>query len=204
MAAESDARSKKALELASLAASGCSDIGLRLPDDSARMLVKHFAAIAPPDSELVASSSRVDMDAGGRGGGVSVKPGNVRLNMRQLVSAIASGVLTVVGAVQLPWTAVFGALVIWNNLFAASRVALSESDASVLWTLWLNRDDENTVAEAGLLGRVNEERRRHGRADLAQRDLDESLQRLSRLQSIERAADKSRWWLREWVSVKYN
>jgi hypothetical protein len=143
------------------------------------------------------------MDSGGMGGGVSVKPGNVRLNMRQLVKCIASGVITIVGVVQLPWTAVFGALVIWDDLYAGTRIELSESDASVMWTLWLNRDEDHTVAERGLLQKVNEERHKYGATELTQRELDDSLQRLSTLRSIERANDESRWWLREWVRVRY-
>lgn len=201
MEAETDPVREKVAELASLVVSGCSRIGQPLPESTARLLVQRYASITPPEHKSVLQM--VTMSVGGRGGGASVKPGNIRLDIRHLVTGIASGVLTVVGVVQAPWTAIFGALVIWDSLYAGARIELSESDASVLWTLWLLCDDKHTMAEIGLLAKVNAERGKYGRVALTQQDLDDSLQRLTRIQSIERADDESRWWLREWVRVNY-
>ena len=133
-----------------------------------------------------------------------MKPGNILLDMRRLITAVASGVLTVVGVAEVPWTAVFGALVLWDTLYAGARIELSEREAAVLWTLWLLRDGAYTAPQAGLLEAVNVERERYGRSRLTQQEFDDALRKLERISSIEQSSnDPSRWWLREWVRITY-
>ena len=196
---ESDGKSG---ELAQVVAAACAGIGEPMDEKSVAAIIGCFAVITPPEYRFVVRMVR--MNEGGRDGGDSLKPGNILLNMRQLVTAIAGGVLTVIGVVQMPWTAVFGALVLWDTLYAAAKSELSERDASVLWTLWLLRDSKETVADAGLLDAVNAERAKYGRNPITEQELLDALRRLVSIGSIKRSTqDKSRWWLREWVRVKY-
>lgn len=59
-------------------------------------IIGNFIKITPPEKEKI----RMDLilfRQGGRGGGRSVKPGNLLLDMRKLMTPIASGVLTTAG-----------------------------------------------------------------------------------------------------------
>ena len=62
--------------------------------------------------------------------GTSTKPGNVTLNMRKLAVAIASGALTITGAIATPWTLLLGALVTWDSLWSCLQLDLGEIEAS--------------------------------------------------------------------------
>jgi len=202
MDTNADQTAKKKAELAQMFSKACGCFGDPIEEARASNFIDHFASITPP--QYSTSLSFMKMDPGGEGGAESVKPGNIVLNISRLVTAVASGVLTAVGVVEIPWTAVFGALVVWNTLYSAARVKISERDASVMWTLWLRRDEELTVPDAGLLKAVNAERKKHGQRPLRSTELRDALNKLKRIRSIERSSkDDSRWWLREWVRVTY-
>jgi hypothetical protein len=142
------------------------------------------------------------------GGGeeaVSIKPFNILLNMRRLIQAITGGVIAFSGVPTMPWLAVVAALFVWCTLYEAATEKLSEKDASVLWTLWVRRDTQNnTIPDAGLLRKVNAERKKYGHTRISPEELKESLDHLVHIKSIERySEDETRWWLREWVKVTY-
>jgi hypothetical protein len=193
---------RKASELAHLLENVYSTQGIQLGPGMALALVKEFATItAPEDSGTL---GLVIMRTAGRGGGRSAKPGNIAFDMPKLIKALSAGVLTTVAAFHTPWTAVFGAIILWDRLYAGACIDLSENEASVLWTMWQLRDEEGTVAHDGLLGSVNVERQKYGRTELSARELDDALGKLEEIATIERFSKyKSRWWLREWVRVKY-
>lgn len=165
-------------------------------------ILHHFATITPPEES--SQLKLITIRPGGHRGGSSTKPGNVTLNMRKLVIAIASGILTIVGAFAAPWTLVLGALVTWDSLWSCLQLNLSEIEASVLWTLWKNRGEDDTVAKVQVLDAVNRERGHFGKRSLSEREVEDSLEDLQRMGCIEEPAnDNSRWWLREWVIIEY-
>lgn len=167
-------------------------------------LIEKYAYISPPEKEDVGRIEFITFTPGGRGGGRSIKPGNVRLNMRKLMVAVAGGVLTVAGAISAPWTIPFAAIMVWDGVWSAIGIDINERDAAVLWTLWKHRDANNYVSEDGLLIAVNEELSANGRPNISQAELDESLELLSKISCVERASSiKGKWWLKEWVKVKY-
>lgn len=146
----------------------------------------------------------VTLSEGGRGGGTTTKPGNVVLNLRKLVVAIASGTLTITGAMAAPWALIVGALVTWDRLWSCLQLDISEVQACVLWSLWEARDDRDTVASADVVDAVNQERTAFGRQPLSTQEVDDALDDLAKMGCIERfAGDSERWWLREWIRIKY-
>ena len=68
-------------------------------DSAATALFAQFVELTAPEAP---PSSLVRVYEGGDGGGRSTKPGNVRLNMRKLFVAGASGALTLAGATVAP------------------------------------------------------------------------------------------------------
>lgn len=166
-------------------------------------IIDQFIDITPPEKEEIVLGL-ITMNTGGRGGGRSTKPGNMLLNIRKLITAVASGVLTVAGTVTAPWTAPFAAILVWDSIYTGLNVDLSEREAVVLWTLWKNRDENDCVPEAGLLDKVNSELETHGRNPMKLQELNDALGILKHIKCIERLKSaESLWWLREWVRINY-
>ena len=167
-------------------------------------VIGNFAEVDPPEKEDLFNIGLIVLNPGGRGGGRSLKPGNVRLNMLKLMHAVAGGVASVVTAINTPWLAPFVAVRTWHDLRASVDVTITERDAAVLWTMWKHRDGSNYVAEDGLLNAVDSEMAAHGHQSISQIELDDSLATLSKISTIARATSlKGNWWLREWIQVKY-
>ncbi len=141
----------------------------------------------------------------GTGGGQSTKAGNIKLNIGKLMEAVASGVLTIVDAVQLPLTAPLAALVVWVSLRRTAQVSISETDASVLYTMWAYKNADRDVPNEGLLERCNALLAKYGRPQISAQMLQRSLKTLEQIDTIERSPRNSgMWWLREWVRVSYH
>jgi hypothetical protein len=175
-------------------------------DDSdllADRVVQQFADVTAPYYE--AEPMRLmTFGEGGIGGGSTTKPGNVMLNIGKLVRAIASGILTIAGATTAPWLLVIGALVTWDALWSCLNLKLTEEHACAVWVLWENRDDNNTFPKSEVLGAVNRERTKFGMRPLSAMAIDRALDDLVKMRCIKQSAsDPERWWLREWVQIKY-
>jgi hypothetical protein len=144
----------------------------------------------------------------GSGGGQSTKAGNITLNVGKLVDALASGVLTTAGAAQLKplsLSVLLAALVIWNSLKRAAKVNISETEAAVLYTMWVHKNAENQVSEDGLLEKCNALLQKYQRPVLSKHMLTNSLKALERIRTIARSKrNPEMWWLREWVRVSYS
>lgn len=197
--AEAKRRELRILMADALARAGGAE-GLRVADIAADQF---FAVTAPYSGS--AHLEEVRMRPGGLGGASSVKPGNVFLNLRKLIIAIANGTITVAGTMVTPWLAVLGALVVWDSLSSCLQLEIGDTQASVLWGMWVSRDAKTTVAKDEVATCVNRERARFERVSLGQGEIDLALEQLLRMGCIAHFAnDPSRYWLREWVSVGYD
>ncbi|MBE9515083.1 MAG: hypothetical protein IMY79_02975 [Chloroflexi bacterium] len=171
--------------------------------NTATDVINNLIQVTPPEKEKPALEFII-MLRGGRGGGRSIKPGNMVLNIRKLITAVAGGGLTVVTAVAIPWTAPLAAIVIWDRIWSNLKLELSEREAAIIWTMWMNRDDDNCVVDADLLVKVNSELAAYRRSSISRQELDDALETLKRMRCIERSrSDPSKWGLREWVRVTY-
>ena len=173
-------------------------------DRVAAEVMQHFISVSapywePPPMEMIT------MHRGGWRGGTSTKPGNVTLNMRKLVVAIASGTLTIAGAIATPWALLPGALVTWDSLWSCLQLEIGEVEASVLWALWKHWDENSTVAKKDVKTFVNRERADFGQQSLSIKEIEYALKNLERMGCIKESRnDTGRWWLREWVDIKYD
>ncbi len=163
-------------------------------------LVKEFVTIRPPEKKTI-SFELLTISSGGKGGGTSLKPGNMILNMRKLFKTIASGVLAIPGIVHAPWTIPFFALLLWDNIWSSLKINFSERDAAIIWTLWFHRDSYNRVQKKGLLEKVNSELTNYERTLMSTQELEDSLDKLCSTKCI--VDNDKQWWLREWVRVIY-
>jgi hypothetical protein len=169
----------------------------------ANFIVDKCCKISAPEREEVAMELIV-LRPGGGGGGRSRKPGNIALNMRKLVVALASSTLAISGIVANPLLAPLGALVLWDSIVSKMELDFQEREASVIWAMWLNRNERDHVAREGLLDLVNKERQTHGRAALSALELDDACLALSKIGCIKPAKGiESAWWLCEWIQVNF-
>jgi hypothetical protein len=169
----------------------------------AAVAAEHFLTVTAPYSDA-SPLGRITMLEGGAGGAQSVKPGNIVLNLRKLIIAAANGTITVISTMASPWLVLLGALVVWDSLWSCVVVRISEQHASVLWAMWVKRDERQTIAISDVPLSVNRERARFGRAPLADSDIALAIESLHRMRCIELfAPDPTRYWLREWVTLKY-
>jgi hypothetical protein len=170
----------------------------------ARTLVEAFAIITPP--ELPPPRVEIEMVRMHSYGtsAESIRPGNVRLNMQKLVTAIAGGVLTGIGVVAAPWTVLLGGIVLWAAIRDAATIQLTEREAAVLWAMWKNKDSKDRVDDEKLEALVNKERAENGYSALSKQEIDRAVDRLLQIGCIERASgDEGKWWLREWIRQSY-
>lgn len=203
MGYETEKADAKRQDIKVIFAESLRESGIEDADLLADRLMQGFADVTAPYRE----SERMQLmtfSPGGIGGGSTTKPGNVVLNLGKLARAIASGILTIAGATAAPWLLLIGALVTWDALWSCLNLKLTEDHASVVWALWKNRDDENTFPKAGVLDAVNRERASFGKQPLSAMEVNRALDDLARMGCIKQSAsDPQRWWLREWVRIKY-
>jgi len=173
-------------------------------DKISNEIVSSCVSIQPPEKEEI-SFEFMTMAPSGRGGGRSTKPDNIVLNIRKLVEAVASGTFAAVSAYQVPWLGIFGFILLWNSLWRAAEVDLSENDAAVIWTMWVHRDRKNNkISENGLLSKVNDHLSKYDRVSITQKDMEFSIKNLEKIKSIKRSKRNSKnWCLCEWISPTY-
>jgi hypothetical protein len=164
-------------------------------------LVSHFCEITPP--EIDTTMHLMTIKPGGMGGGRSSKPGNIWLNWRKLLVDGSESILTVVGAVSIPWLIPFAALVVWNKICSLCNLEISERHAAVVWTMWQNRDETNCVEPSAIAKLVNTELLKYNRPKMNKKELNAILEDLKNVQCIE-ISDDGKLWLREWVKTVYD
>jgi len=163
-------------------------------------IINHFLDITPPEMEL--RLELITIREGGVGGGSSTKPGNIWLNWRELLVDGSESILTIVGAVAIPWLIPLAGLVVWNKIWSAVTIEITERHAAVIWAMWKNRDVENCIKDEVILDLVNKELSVYNRSEMGRRELDRILKEIEKMECIERTGE-NKWWLREWVKIPY-
>jgi hypothetical protein len=184
----------------------CESLRTRSVDNAdllADQVLQRFANVTAPYYES-GPARLIVLGEGGIGGGSTTKPGNIVLNCRKLVKAIATGTLTIAGATTARWLLLVGALVVWDDLWSCLNLKLTEEHACVVWTLWKNPDKSNTVPKSSVLLEVNRERAEFGKQPLSALEADRVLSDLVKMGCIRQSTrNPQRWWLQEWVRISY-
>lgn len=199
------AEEKKNEIIASLSSLLQTNVGIKDNfSDISKDIFSSCITVRPPEKQKIVLHF-MTMSPSGRGGGKSTKAGNIVLNIRKLVEAIASGAFTIVGAFQVPWLGIFGLILLWNSLWSSTQVDLSENDAAVIWTMWVHRDRKNNeISDEGLLEKVNDHLQKYDRALITQKDMEFSISRIEKIKSIKRSKiNPKNWWLCEWIAPAY-
>ena len=169
-----------------------------------QLIISNAIKIRPPEKEEH-YIELITLHPSGRGGGKSVKAGNILLNISGLMEAVANGSFAVVGSYQIPWLAPMAFIILWKSLWRNAEIEISENDAAIIWAMWVYREREtNEIAEDKLLEVVNSHLNKYERSALTQKDLNHSLNSLNNIQCIKRSSKRpENWWLREWVKPSF-
>jgi uncharacterized protein YlbG (UPF0298 family) len=169
-------------------------------DDITPPETEHFVDdITPSETKLL---SRLVIGPIGIGEGKSIKPGNILLNWRKLLVGVSETILTVTGAVAMPWLIPFAGLVVLDTILSLSTIEITERHAAVIWTIWSNRDLKNCVEGKAILKLVNKELKKYNLPKMNQKELDTILEELKKLKCI-KEIEENKWCLREKVKVSY-
>ena len=173
-------------------------------NEIAKIIMDKAVRVSPPEKEEFVFKYIIMLPSGRRGG-KSIKPGNIFLNMRSQMDAVANGAFASISSYQIPWLAPLAFILLWNSLWRAAQVGLSENDAALIWVMWVHRDRcNNEIAEAGLLDKLNEHLKKYSRAPVTDKDLKDSLRKLEQIQSIKRSKrNPNKWRLCERIKLTY-
>jgi hypothetical protein len=163
-------------------------------------VVDSFCSITPPppDNTMYLAT----MAPGGLGGARSVKPGNITLNWRRLLTNVPESALGVWGADSDLIHMILAALVIWNKLWSHFAVEIHERQAAVLWAIWRHKDGHGKVDSTRVLEFVNVELHTYDRGSMSLAELESSLESLERMRCIR--LREGRYSIIEWVRIQYH
>ncbi len=175
-----------------------------MSENMSKLIFNNAIKVTPPEKEEHFMEMMI-VNRSGRGGGKSIKAGNIKLNIKKLFEAVANGAFAITGAVQVPILTPMAFLILWNSLWKTIEVPITENDAAVIWAMWVYRDREkNEISNTGLLDIVNKHLMKYERSLITQNDLNYSLDNLTRIKSIKRSkSNANNWWLCEWIKPKY-
>ena len=169
------------------------------PDVFAGAVLKSFARIQ--DSEIqgeLNENREIIRTPDPRTGGISFKPGNIRLNWRKLVEKVPELVLTGAGvATAQAWLIFFAALHLWNVIWSLSKIEITPAQAMTLYALWKDGRPSRRFPEAEALEIVNAYRVKTEHAAFTVSQFAYVVNKLVALDCIE--LEDGEIWLREWV-----
>ena len=195
MAYDNEALEAKRKEIISIA-QGAISPSLATATQTAESAVKSFITLTPPTKpeEVIGI---ITMRFSGRGGARSRKPGNIYLNWRKLIDAVPDVTIAAIGGTTSPtWMLPLVGLYIWNKLWRNAEEDLSEAEATIIYVLWKNRDNQNKISENDGFVRTNEHRKEMSLHALSRKEFDVAINHLLRIECIE--IKEGIIWLREW------
>lgn len=134
--------------------------------------------------------------------GSSIKPGNIRLNIKKLIDAVPGIIEIVVGVnAEMPILLVVAALSLWKTIRDVSTVEITKDQAFVIVALWKNCNTAQKIElDRGYVA-VNELLVRYGELEITEMKYNKIIDSLIKIGCIE--MEENIIWLREWISKNY-
>ena len=134
--------------------------------------------------------------------GRSIKPGNIRLNIKDLIETIPSMVEMAVSiAMDMPVLQVCAALNLWKSIRDVFTVEISKDQAFLIVSLWKNCDSRQRITIEKGLTAVNVLLVKYGEDTINGTKYNYILESLESIHCIE--LEDGVIWLREWISKRY-
>ncbi|PCI45227.1 MAG: hypothetical protein COB41_02280 [Proteobacteria bacterium] len=206
MSLDYERENEKLKELESIVLSSLVDSGLESisAKDTSSLILENFVTTTAPEKPEVLIALITADSFSGRGGGKSVKKGNIRLNMGTFIEALSAGVFTAVSAAVAPWAVPFAAVLLWRSLWKSAEVPLTQNEVVVLIVLHQMKDGKVVKkSDSEILKKVNERLEKYDLSSITTGDLKFALKNLEKIESIEKMENDD-WFIREWVRVAYS
>lgn len=161
-----------------------------------------FLQITPPEEEppkmhMLTMDSLKNFQKGN-----SIKPGNIRLNIRKLIDTIPNVVEMAISiATNIPVLQICSALNIWKALREVLTVEITKEQAFVIVALWKNCNQKQKITLEDGYKATNALCERFSEPKITNIKYNHTIDSLINLQCIE--LNEGIIWLREWVSKKY-
>lgn len=178
---------------------GLVDQGKALSPEEKEQLLMAFCRVQKPEERHMIEF--IVMKSDGRKGGVSRKPGNITLNWRMLFGALPGIALTGVGVTSNSWILIFGALVIWKDLYATAKVELDPEHAIAMNVMWNNHDGKKRISEDEARSLTNEALDKFDLNQVSKSTFAGIIDDLSNSGCIE--LSNGEIWLREWIQRRW-
>lgn len=134
--------------------------------------------------------------------GESIKPGNIKLNIRRLVGHLVGITEAAVGiAMDIPILKVCAALNIWKMLRDITTVEITKEQAITIIALWENCNQQQRITLEKGFECVKSLYEQIEKYECTWERYIELIDDLEKIDSLE--LDDNGIWLREWVSKKY-
>lgn len=134
--------------------------------------------------------------------GESIKPGNIKLNIRQLIKSLPDLTAAMVGlAIDIPILKVCAALNIWKILRDITTVKITKEQAIVVMALWENCDQKQRITLENGFECFKAFYKSIEKSECTWEEYIKLIDDLEKLGSLE--LDGNGIWLREWVSKQY-
>ena len=134
--------------------------------------------------------------------GQSIKPGNIKLNIKKLINTLPAIVETSVGILyDIPILQVCAELTLWKTLCNIFTVEITREQAIVLVALWKNCDVSHYINLSNGFDAVNTLYQKLDDCTMNQTIYNRIIDQLINLECIEVINEKI--WLREWISQTY-
>ena len=134
--------------------------------------------------------------------GSSIKPGNIMVNIKNLIDSLPEIVVSVVGiAVDIPILKVCAVLNLWKMLRKAVSVEIDKTHAIVILALWKNRNGENKISPEHGFECSKKLYAEYNKDELSYEKYSEVLNQFVKIGSIEWV--EGNIWLREWIRHTY-
>lgn len=162
----------------------------------------HFIELYAPQEEMPVMQMLTMDSLRNFNQGHSIKPGNIRLNIRNLIDAIPSVVeMTVSIAVDIPILQVCATLNIWKTFKNIITVEITKDQAFVIAALWKNCNANHKIDLDAGYEAVNALFNKYGEAKMSMTKYHQIIDSLIELKCIK--LENGVIWLREWISKKY-
>lgn len=135
-------------------------------------------------------------------GGKSIKPGNVRLNIRNLIETIPSMTeMSISIALDIPILQICAALNLWKAIKDICTVEISKNQAYLIVSLWNNCDSKHRIATEKGFTTFNALLGEYGEEAVSKAKYENILDSLENIRCVELEGETI--WLREWIGKKY-
>jgi len=207
MTTRDDLRDKKVTELKDLVVRELKEYSVYFDNDTDVIVDELFSSEAirmssPTEPETVIHMMTFDSIGKNFNGGSSIKPGNIKINLKKLIRDIPE--IALLGPTVVSDALVFkvmAAIVIWRTLRNAMTIKIEKADAATIIALWSKSNEANKIEiELG----YNTVLQVYKQVDLDEISWERYIKILGELEKKEYIKiEETSIWLREWVSSNY-